>query len=57
MLEQCKHNSTATWNLIRQIVPKQNNSTNNDNFDRPKEKVEEFNNFFVNVGKNTYELT
>ena len=49
-------NISATWKIIKDIIPGKKNS-HNISFDDPMSKAEEFNNFFANVGKNTYEST
>ena len=43
------------WNIINQCVPRKGKSKLQ--FDNPKTKADEFNHFFANVGRNTYEKT
>ncbi len=49
--------TAATWKVIRDNVPGKNVKSINHNFENKEEKAEEFNNFFANVGKNTFEKT
>ena len=52
-----KDNIAATWKIIRNMLPNdKENSERADNNDL-KVKVEEFNEFFANIGKKTYEKT
>ncbi len=53
----CKGNTAATWKGIRDIVPGKNEKSINHNFENKEEKAEKLNNFFANVGKNTFEKT
>ncbi len=52
-----KNNSTAKWKVIKEIIPNQKNCQKGYIFEDMETKAEEFNNFFADVGKNTYELT
>ncbi len=52
-----KNKSTDKWKVIKEIIPNQKVCQKGYNFDDVETKAEEFNNFFSNVGKNTYELT
>ncbi len=56
-LQGCKSDTSATWNIIKEIVPSQKKSTSTHDFENTSDKAEEFNNFFANVGENTYEQT
>ena len=50
-------NSSAIWNLIKELVPNKKKDSDAQKFDDVLVKAEEFNNFFANVGKTTYNLT
>ena len=52
-------NISKTWKTIREIVPSNNSkdAPNNYNFRNVKDKANEFNYYFANVGKNTYNKT
>ena len=52
-----KNNSTDKWNIIKEIIPNPKNSTEEYIFTDKEAKAEEFNTFFANIGKNTFELT
>ena len=45
----------GTWNVIKKIVPNKKSSPKINKFDNPDEKANEFNKFFANVGRNSYE--
>ena len=51
-LRDCKGKSSNTWKVIKEAIPKNTDETHN--FDNVKEKAEEFNNYFANVGRNAY---
>ncbi len=53
--KNCKGNVSATWRLIKNIVPSIKVINNSSEYDNALEKAEEFNELFVNVGKRTYE--
>ena len=53
-LKDCEGNTSATWKVIGEIIPNQKNKHNTHNFANIKEKVEEFNNFFSNVGESSF---
>ncbi len=53
-LKDGKRNTSATWNVIKEIIPSQKNKHNAYNFDNLSEKAEEFNNFFSSVGESTF---
>ncbi len=55
--ENCKGNISATWRLIRNIVPSKKVINNTYGHGNALEKAEELNELFVNVGKRTYERT
>ena len=48
----CKGNSSGTWKVIREVVPKTTGDINN--FDNILEKAEEFNSYFSSVGRNAF---
>ncbi len=52
-----RNNSTAKWKVIKEIIPHQKNCQRGYIFDDMETKAEEFNHFFANVGRITYELT
>ena len=56
-LHASKENSSATWSLIKELVPNKKCGSGTRHFGNVSEKAEEFNNFFANVGKTTYDLT
>ena len=47
--------SKETWKIMNKMVPSRRNVK--VEFDNPEEKAKQFNNFFANVGKNTYKKT
>ncbi len=47
-------NSSATWKVITDLVQDQKRNSNSYNFDM-SDKAEEFNKFFSNIGKTTFE--
>ena len=51
---QSKGNSAQMWHNIREIIPDKK-SCNNVITDNIQDKAEEFNNFFANVGRKTFE--
>ena len=53
-LHECKGNSKATWQTVREIIPKNVNNTLDSEYDNISEKAEEFNHFFANVGKKAF---
>ncbi len=55
-INNCRGNSSATWKVITDI-PCQKRNSNSYNFDNMSDKAEEFNKFFSNIGKGTYERT
>ncbi len=54
---QQQNNSTEKWNIIKDIIPNAKNSSQDYVFLDKRVKAEEFNTFFANIGKNTFELT
>ena len=55
-LDENKGNTAATWNILRQLIPKTKNcSLVEANKVEAKTMADNFNNFFTNVGKVTYE--
>ncbi len=55
-LNNSKNSSTNKWNIIKEIIPHQKNSSEDYIFLDKEAKAKEFNNFFANIGKNTFEL-
>ncbi len=53
-LKDNKGNTSATWNVLKEIIPSKKNKHNAFNFDHLSEKAEEFSNFFSNVGESTF---
>ena len=54
--EIMKSNSrNDTWKIMKKIVPTKKQTK--IEFDNPKDKADQFNNFFASVGKNTYKKT
>lgn len=56
-LNNNKNNSSSKWNIIKEIVPSTKSSSETYIFEDKDRKAEEFNTFFANVGKNTFEKT
>ncbi len=48
-----KGNTAAVWRLIREVVPSTKKTTNGNNIE--SSKIEEFNHFFANVGREAFE--
>ena len=55
--QDSRGDTAATWKLIKDIIPNNNNKSNSLDSINLKEKAEEFNEYFANVGKKTYEET
>lgn len=53
-LKECKGNTSATWKIIKEIIPSHKNTHHVYNFSDPCDKAEEFNKFFSNVGESTF---
>ena len=53
-LQKAKNNPKLTWNILGNIVPHKK-PKKSFNYENPAETAESFNDFFANVGKNTYE--
>ncbi len=51
-----KNSFTDKWNIIKEIIPNSENTSEEYVFLDKETKAEEFNTFFANIGKNTYEL-
>ncbi len=49
-INNCRGNSSATWNVITDLVPAQKRNSSSYNFGNMSDKAEEFNKFFSNVG-------
>ncbi len=47
-----KGNTAVVWRLIREVVPNTKKACNGNNID--SDKIEEFNHFFANVGRETF---
>ena len=56
-LENCKGNISATWRLIKNIVPSKKSTRNSCTHGNDQDKANELNEHFVNVGRQTYERT
>ncbi len=57
-LGENRGNTAATWHILRELLPKSKNISSvaqSDDGDIKSQKVEEYNEFFGNVGKNTFE--
>ncbi len=52
-LNSSKGNTAAVWRLIREIVPSTKKTSSGSNIDN--NKIEEFNHFFANVGREAFE--
>ena len=55
--KKCKGNSSETWKTIQKIMPTKQNNKQISNNEQNKEKADEFNNFFANVGKEAFDRT
>ncbi|KAK4298597.1 hypothetical protein Pmani_029048 [Petrolisthes manimaculis] len=53
-LKECKGNTSATWKVIKEIIPTHKKTHHAYNFSNPCDKAEEFNNFFSKVGESTF---
>ncbi|KAK7074895.1 hypothetical protein SK128_017816, partial [Halocaridina rubra] len=52
------HDTAATWKVIRSMIPNEKSTSESyENIKELKDKADYFNNYFANVGKNTYEKT
>ena len=51
-LSACKGNTAATWKMLRKIVPYKRTKPKEHFHGDIKDKVEEFNTHFANIGKN-----
>lgn len=56
-LHTCKNNTAATWNTLKTIIPSKTQASATPPLENLKDKAEDFNEFFANVGLNTYEST
>ena len=56
-LKKCKGDTRLTWKVIKDIVPSVNQTTTTHTPNDIVNKAQVFNEFFGNVGKNTYEET
>lgn len=54
---ECGKDTSKTWKIVKTLVPNKVIKSKVSNFEDIERKVEEFNNFFANVGKVTYEKT
>lgn len=52
-LKECKGNTSATWKVIKEIIPSHKNTPHAYKFSNPRDKAEELNKFFSNVGEST----
>jgi len=55
--KECGNNSAKKWSVVKELIPGKKTGSGLNNFDDVKSKVDEFNEFFANVGKKTYEKT
>ena len=54
-LKEARSDPKETWNIVKQVVPGKLKSTqHNNNFENPQDISEKFNQFFAEVGENTY---
>ena len=56
-LKDSKKDTSKIWKTVKELVPRKSNNSNVHSFSDIQNKVEEFNEFFASVGKNTYERT
>ena len=52
---ECKGNSRATWQVVKNLVPKVKSNSGGPIYENDAEKAEEFNKFFANVGRESFE--
>ena len=53
----CKGNLSNKWKIVHNMIPRANNNASLSNGDNIKEKAEEFNEYFANVGRLAFEIT
>ena len=53
----CRGNSSKTWNTVNRLIPNKRNNSSIVDFEDKMKKAEEFNHYFANVGKKTFEKT
>lgn len=56
----CRGDSSVTWTLVKQILPNRkcgSNTYESENIENILDKTEEFNCFFANIGKITYDMS
>ena len=51
---KCKGNSSATWRVVKDMIPGLKNVNNRLILDNPLDKANEFNEYFANVGENAF---
>ncbi len=56
-LSNSKNNIAATWKIVKDAIPPSKTKSNTCIIEDEQNKAEEFNTFFANVGKNTYDKT
>ena len=56
-LRNCGNNSSKKWKIAKQLIPDKKSNSNSCMYDNVPEKANDFNEFFSNVGKVTYEET
>lgn len=52
-----KQNIASTWRFVKEVIPPAKTKSNTCVIENEQTKAEEFNTFFANVGKNTFENT
>ena len=55
--QECGNSSSKKWRIMKDLVPDRKKNSKTINFNDTNTKVEEFNDFFANVGRKTYEKT
>ncbi len=56
-LSDCRGDSSATWDGIKEIVPNKKSYPETYEFENVSSKAEEFNRYFANIGRTTFDLT
>ncbi len=56
-LSDCRGDSSAAWNVIKEIVPNKNSYPGTYELENVSNKAEEFNRYFANIGRTTFDLT
>ena len=55
--EKCGRNTTKKWKVAKKLIPENRNKSNKQMFSNVQDKVEKFNQFFSQVGEETFRKT